>query len=191
MKHSASNAAYLKKITDKLSAAPLFIAKRAALYTFTTLVRANLSEGFDSGQAAANWKIEGYTGTPSFAPQVMMWGYGDVSPTAPVGYKSYYSGYKKGSGKGGEAGNPDTVQSYQIEQAVTELAMLQAGVTGITVYNPISPGFGGFTPGEDEFYEENALRGPKKIMQAAAEVALRMAEDEASKILGQKNANFS
>lgn len=172
----AENLAYLKKIADRIEAVPLAIAKRTAQLTFIYLVE---NTKFDSGQAAANWRIEAYEGTPNYEPQKMMWGYGDVKPTAPVGYKSYYEGYIAGSGTGGETGDPERVLSWQMSQASVVIATAPSSVSGFTIYNPIAPGFAGFSPGDDTHYAENALLfsnsqligiAKEKMAQAEAEV---------------------
>lgn len=188
----ASNAKYVEAIAAKLRAAPLFIAKRAALYCFTRIVEAQVNNNFDSGQAAANWKIDGYDASPSYEPQQMMWGYLDVKPTAPVGYKTYFAGYDPvtNPSRGGENGDDLKVLSYQMTVAHEKLASLPANIGGITVYNPISPGFAGFEPADDTYYEENAFRSTGKILERIALESLAKAEAEASVILGDKNANF-
>lgn len=162
----ASNLAYLKAITDRLEALPLAVAKRAGFHALITLVSEHTR--IDSGQAAANWKFEWYAGSPSYAPQKMMWGYGDVSPTSPVGFKSYYSGYIPVNNNlpRGETGNPETILSWQMEQAAFTLMSVPKEASGVTVYNPITPGYADFAPGDDTYYEENALGEAKARIQA-------------------------
>lgn len=183
---SAKNLAYLKSITDKLDQLPLFILRRAALYTFEGVIKANLSKGFDSGQAAANWRMEGYTGGPTYEAQKMLWGYalrGEalVEPTAPVGFKK--------NSKGREGGNPEEVMSYQLTYALTQAGALTKGVTGVTIYNPITSGFSGFSPGSDAGYEENAFAGVSYKLISIAADALSRAELEAEAFLRRRNAN--
>lgn len=178
---NTKNIAYLKRLTDKLDQLPLFIARKAALYTFESVVKANLDKGFDSGQAAANWRLEGYTSSPTHAPQRMMWGYKDVEPTAPVGYKL--------NSKGLEGGVPVEVLSYQLTYAATQASFLNSGMAGVTVYNPITPGFVGFSPGSDANYEGNAFAGVEGKFMSIAFESLARAEDDAKLFLSQKNAN--
>lgn len=174
MSNLARNLHYLSKITEKLEALPLFIMRRASYYTFVELVTKTVNENFDSGQAAANWRIEGYVGTPSFKPQMMMWGYDDIQPVAPVGFKTWSFGLLEGGG-----GDPVQVLSSQVEYAITQTSQLTNDYTGVSVYNPIKSGFAGFFPGTDKNYEKNALEGTSQIIASAAASGLARAEAEA------------
>lgn len=189
----ADKKAYLKKRSDILRALPLFVARRAAQLTFTRVVELNVQKGFDSGQAAANWRLEGFAGTPSYEPQKMMWGYDDVEPIAPVGYKSYYEGYDPNLHLGGKGdiGDPDQVLSYQISYASQQITFMGKDVTTISVYNPISEGFAGFSPGNDQHYEENAFSNVDSKLISIADESLAQAESETSAKLRSGNADFS
>lgn len=178
---NAKNIAYLKKLTAKLDELPVFIARKAALYTFEAVVKINVDIGFDSGQAAANWRLEGYSGSPAHGPQKMMWGYKGVEPTSPVGYKL--------NSKGLEGGVPVEVLSYQLTYAVAQASFVNSSMSGVTVYNPITPGFIGFSPGSDAGYEENAFKGIESKFMSIAMESLARAEDDAKLFLRQKNAN--
>lgn len=155
----ADNKRYLQKLVDQLKPIPRAAAVRVSVNVFMEMlaISTNDDSGFDSGQAAANWRIQGYVGSPAYEPQTMLWGYGDINPIAPVGFKSYYPGMKAGEGGRGEVGDPNKVYEYMFEYATLQAAQMPAEITGIVVYNPITPGFAGFAPGDDTHYEQNAL----------------------------------
>ncbi len=53
--------------------------------------------------------------------------------------------------------NAEAVFHYQFEQLTDAMATTPYDIDGIAVYNPITPGFPGFMPGDDLFYEDNAF----------------------------------
>lgn len=142
------NQDYLRRLVAPL----LNVPADAAVAIATRIFGASVEQtAFDSGQAALNWRIQPYVGQPTYEQQTMLWGYGEVSPTPPAGYK--YSG----------GANEEEVK-MQIIQGSMVLAVMMRGATfdGISVYNPIQPGYSGFAPGNDANYYFYAL-GPVEI----------------------------
>ncbi len=168
MSSVAANKKYLKSLTDKLTPIPREMAIQISMQIFYGMLQVSTTKsGFDSGQAAANWRLEGFSFGADYGAQKMLWGYsdpffGDVSPTNPVGYKSFTPNsrggmFKPEEGTKGSPGNPDRIFATMAEYATMQVVQMPKDVSVISVYNPISPGFVGFNPGSDEKYETNAL----------------------------------
>ena len=107
----------------------------------------------DTGQALWNWNILPTKGQRSrFPRQAMLWGYGDVAPTAPVGVKTW------GRHNKGNAGQLELIQA-KLEYSASMFAYIRRNpsIVNVLIYNPITPGFAGFAPGSDAKYEETAL----------------------------------
>lgn len=137
------NREYLQGLVDQITSVPTVAAAILATEIYKGAV---LQTHIDSGQAALNWHISPYVSEPTFEGQEMLWGYGSVAPSAPAGFK-----WAKGS-------NVSRVRAYLFEQGVSvQLALENEDFTGIAIYNPITPGFPGFAPGNDENYEHYAL----------------------------------
>ncbi len=136
--------AYFNPIRAQIKRIPKDIALEAAQLIFHAVVE---KTKVDSGQAALNWRFEPFEGdAPTMHVQEMLWGYGKVSPTSPAGFK-----YSHGM-------NADSVFLYQFEYMMNQLVSVPENMTGVYIYNPITPGFAGFDPGNDQYYAENALR---------------------------------
>lgn len=143
MSKHADNMRYLQSLVDQIKPIPRAAAVEVATRIFLRAVEAT---PIDSGNAAANWQILPYVGAPQYSQMQLMWGYGDVAPTIPVGYK-----FSKGA-------ESEYVFRYQFEIA-TQAAVLYPTVQfdGITVFNPIEEGSSAFAPGIDTWYEENSV----------------------------------
>lgn len=150
-----SNESYIQGIIDQIARIPTDMAKQVGAEIFMEAVNRTR---VDSGQAAANWQFAPYQGEYVEIDQQMMWGYGDIEPISPVGYK--WAKYD----------NSEAVYRYQFERMTDALASAPDDITGVAVYNPISVGYGAFAPGTDVFYPENAFRNVD--LQAIAQVAL-------------------
>lgn len=137
-----SNESYLTAICKELEKIPRETAILVASEIFENAVSATK---IDSGQAAAQWKIEGYTGSVSMAPQEILWGFGDQEPVYPAGFK--WSAID----------NSEQVHRHQFETLVNVIASMPEEIDGIVVYNPITPGFADFRPGKDDRYAGNAF----------------------------------
>jgi hypothetical protein len=129
----------------------------------------------DSGQALAQWYIEPYTGSfETNLPQIL-WGYEGAEPISPVGYK-WSTPIQK-------VINRENILSSLIEQRASAAEAFKAQTfDGIVVYNPITPGFSGFTPGTDTGYFANALSDA----EAEASGAISQAVSEASSAIAAK-----
>lgn len=146
MKASAKNRRYLENLGALLEQVPQVAAIEIATRIFAGVV---LNTAIDSGQAALNWHLQPYTDNPYADMQIqqMLWGYGDVAPIAPAGYK--WSG----------GINEQAVRSQLIEEGIMQRVALRGQhFTGIVVYNPIDSNFPGFTPGSDMYYPQNAFQ---------------------------------
>lgn len=106
--------------------------------------------------------------------ETIMWGYANVDPIHPVGYK--WAMYD----------NSEAVYRYQFEQVIERIAAMPEKIDGILVYNPITVGFAGFTPGSDAFYPENAFKGLN--MDAIVASALARAYENYSQSFGESHA---
>lgn len=161
----SQNREYLKGIADQLKPIPSRLVIETAVRTYQKVLQYT---AFDSGQAMANWRIRPYMGSPTYEEQDMLWGYGDVTPVAPVGYKW----------RDQWDSNQQLVMAYLIEESmIASISLKNVSFDGITVYNPISPGFASFNPGSDLQYEYNALGGAKAQFSGLVAEALDEAED--------------
>lgn len=142
-KNSAKTRAYLNAIKSQIAKVVPFTAATAANYAFEDMI---LSTSVDSGQALAQWYVTPYQVSPSMMEQQILWGSADSDPVYPVGYK-----YTRGA-------NADDVADYILsERALRVETLAGQSFTGIMVYNPVTPGFSGFTPGDDTFYADNSF----------------------------------
>lgn len=176
---------YLKGLVAQLAPIPREYAIEVAFEIFMQMVDISLTDpGFDSGQAAANWRIEGYYGSPTYENMKVMWGYGDTVPEFPVGYKSYYQndiGRWVVSKDGQEGGNPDLIHLKMGEYGTVQAIQMPKEISGITVYNPISSSAPGLLPGNTAKYEQNALDDNRDkigqvMSQALTKAEIRMKE---------------
>ena len=141
----SANAAYLKAIASRLEEIPRAVAIEAAYDIFTLLV---LKTVIDSGQAALNWRIESYDTSPELQEQQTFWGTNERSPSGGAGYKAFFSYL-------GDTGDPDTIYSIAQANAVNAVISLRSRkFSGISVYNPTTPGF----YEDDDQYEGRAMR---------------------------------
>lgn len=166
MSSLASNKKYLQSLVDQIKKVPTYAGAELAVSIFIKAVEAT---HVDSGQAALNWRITAYSGGPDLEQQEMLWGYGNVSPTAPAGYK--WSLVPN-----------DSVKASLIQDSII-LGIQFKGLDfdGISVYNPITPNFANFSPGSDANYEFNALSDAEAgmssfISNAMSEMEKRMLE---------------
>lgn len=156
----AKNRKYVAALQKQFLAVPDEVALEASVLIYKEMV---VLTRFDSGQAALNWRIHTFTGSPKFQPQRMLWGYKDRAPKGLADYK-YSRGRKEAA-----------VKSELIEFAYAmKVSMQRQKFDGITVYNPITPGFVGFFPGDDTKYEETALGSARA--KAASVVGKAMSE---------------
>lgn len=137
-----SNEDYLAGLCAQLARIPAGIAKTVAAEVFEQAVQ---HTRVDSGQAAANWHYQPYKGQPFMEPEEIMWGYANVDPINPVGYK--WAMFD----------NSEAVYRWQFENLMDAMSIVQDDIDGVMVYNPITSGFGGFQPGQDVFYPDNAF----------------------------------
>lgn len=182
----ASNLKYLKSLVSKISDIPKKYAIEVAYEIYMGALDVSLQDpGFDSGQAAANWRIESYVGSPSYEAMRVMWGYGDVKPVFPVGYKSYYqtdtgrwvwNTAPTESSQAFEGGNPDIIHLKMGEYATIQVLQMPKDFTGITVYNPVESNAPGLGPGDTSNYEQNALSHVKSKLGEITQKALAKAE---------------
>ena len=135
--------AYLESLCGQLDAIPMDIASQVASHIFESAVKRTVQ---DSGQAAYHWQFIPYEGSPSLGQQEIVWGYGDVEPKSPVGYKWSFGV------------NSAEVLQYQFEAHVNALSIIKPTMDGIVVYNPIDSGFPDFHPNTDDYYPDNAFR---------------------------------
>lgn len=143
MSTHSNNMKYLQSLIDQIKPIPRAAAVEIATRIF---IRAVEATPMDSGNAAANWEMIPYVGSPQYSPMQLLWGYGDTAPTLPVGYK-----FSKGA-------ESQLVLQYQFEIA-TQAAVLYPTIEfdGISVFNPIEEGGSTFSPGIDTWYEENSI----------------------------------
>lgn len=154
----AKNRKYIEGLKRQFSALPSEIALEASVLIYKEMV---VLTRFDSGQAALNWRISSFVGAPKFEPQRMVWGYRDVAPKGLADYK-FSRGRKEAA-----------VKSELIEFAYAmKVSMQRQKFDGITVYNPITPGFVGFFPGDDKKYEKIALGDAKAKAASVAGKAM-------------------
>ena len=137
-----SNESYLEGICAQLARIPVDVAKTVSAEVFEQVVQ---HTRVDSGQAAANWHFQPYKGSPAMEPEEIMWGYANVDPISPVGYK--WAMYD----------NSEAVYRWQFENLMDGLSIIQEDIDGILIYNPVSAGYAGFQPGTDVFYPDNAF----------------------------------
>lgn len=177
----SANLKYLESITAQLKPIPVAAAARVGYHLFLELVAVSTNEGagFDSGQAAANWKLEPYAGAPNYSDPQILWGYGNVTPVGAVGYKTYY---QDSSGvwvhSAGNGGDRDRVYAQMYEYANLQAVQYPDSTTGYVVYNPVSSSFPGFAPGDSSGYEENALSRARAAVDSAVAKAVHMGEQD-------------
>lgn len=167
MRSHGQNKKYLEKLIQPL----LELPNAAAIAIATKIYQGVVAEtAFDSGQAALNWRLQTYYGSARYDEQEMMWGYKGVTPIPPAGYK-WSGGF-----------NEEAVKMQLMEDSIVMAVALQAQrFDGISVYNPITPGFSGFAPGNDANYVYYALGDVQInlnaiISNAVAEANSEMAE---------------
>lgn len=166
---AAKNKAYLEGLIAQIMPIPRAYAAEVAVRIFQGMVE---HTRFDSGQAALNWHILPYVGTPSYENERIMWGYGgsrvpEVAPIPPAGMK-----WSKGE-------NAEYIKTSLLEQSIVRLASLETETfDGIAVYNPITPNFAGFQPmtPNDLNYEVNALGEAKGAEEQIVESSISKAE---------------
>lgn len=135
--------AYFAPIRAQIKRIPRDIALEVAQQIYEQVTH---KTRIDSGQAALNWFFEPYEGDhPAMRQQEMLWGYQHVSPTTPAGYKHTHGL------------NDEGVMQYQFEYMANQIATAPEKLSGVYIYNPITPGFTQFSPGDDTFYELTAL----------------------------------
>lgn len=156
----SKNRGYIRGLKAQFNALPKEAAIEASVLIFRKMVELTR---FDSGQAALNWRIQTFSGSPKFEPQKILWGYSGNAPKGLADYK-----FSKGR-------KAAAVQSELIEFAYAmKVIMQRQKFDGISVYNPITPGFSGFFPGNDEYYEKVALGSARS--QAASAVGVSISE---------------
>lgn len=166
-----SNESYLQDICAQLERIPADIATEVASEVFEQAVQ---QTRVDSGQAAAQWKFLPYSGSFFMEDQEILWGFAGHDPLYPAGYKySYYD-------------NSETVYRFQFEQLTDAIAMMPKDIDGIVVYNPITEGFAGFTPGDDSFYPSNAFA--RLDMDGIVSSTLARVYAQYNQTFGAKNA---
>lgn len=137
---ASHNESYIESLIRQFEDIPKEAAVEAATHAFRQVVKLTIQ---DSGNAAANWHIDAYTGDYSEPEFQGMWG------TGPVGHKG-----DSRSGTGSEA----AVIMWQYEKSLDfELQASEMDFTRIAVYNPVSnttSPLDGSTIGP---YEDNAL----------------------------------
>lgn len=124
----------------------------------------------DSGQALNQWYILPSKGARAQLPaQEVQWGYGSVTPVAPVGWKARYSESDQNLSK-------DFLVEFKMQfYASAYDNILNSDYTRAVVFNPITPGMPGFGPGSDDTYEDTALGEARSDQSALAEQALEEA----------------
>jgi hypothetical protein len=165
---SAKNMAEFRKQAAKLKPVVSRMMAEFGVRLYQEMV---LNTKVDSGQAAANWHIVPYKSNPKAEqPQQMLWGFGDTNPMPPVGWKAW-------SGVKNSETHKEDVIDYVLQFALNmKEGIAFGGFSGVTVYNPISPGFSGFFPNDDSEYEDNALGAAREAQAAAEEKAMNEAE---------------
>lgn len=146
----AANKRYLEKLVRQLDPVVPTLLSEAATYVYREVLNFT---AVDSGQALHNWHIIPLKGESLSLPgQRIMWGYGDTLPTAPVGWKSWYS-----------EGRTNPVDETEMVNTLIQFSLdmkdyiFHGDYDKVVVYNPITPGFSGFSPGDDRDYETAAL----------------------------------
>lgn len=164
----AKDRAYLRQQAALLRPLTSRLVAEVGIRVYQEMV---LSTKVDSGQAAANWHMVPYKRKePQEEAQRMMWGFGDTPPIPPVGWKAW-SGVK----------NPEMHANDVIEAVLSFALNMKEGIayggySGVSVYNPIAPGFSGFFPGDDSEYADNALGNAKAQEDQVEKKALQEAE---------------
>lgn len=140
----SKNHQFVQSIIDKIRHIPQEYAAEVALNFYVAAV--NLTE-IDSGQAVLNWNFA--WGDMTMEAPELMWGYGLVAPQGNAGYK-----WSKPANE-----LLKTELTTQYLSLVDQFSVVEGvPITRFVVYNPITPGaFASFEPGDDTFYEENAL----------------------------------
>lgn len=165
-KYTKSNKAYLRSIAKELEKIPRNLALNAGKKLFVMLVA---KTRVDTGQAALNWEMQPYVDGPSMKSQRMLWG------TAPSFLNAVYPVLPKFSV---ESNDLVTLLDYASGKANYIVKSAPAFISGVSVYNPITPGFPSFSPGSDEDYEDTALRQADYEIEYLAEKAIEQAEAE-------------
>ena len=161
---TAANMRYVESLITKIRKIPVRIASHVAEDLFHRITEQQINESFDSGQAALNWQIEPVYGSPSFDEQQMLWGTRQHAPSGGAGFKS---------GQGGSSGNAATISEILDNRGFTNTRITSPAVTGFIIYNPITPGYANFFPGDDDLYEQNALGHLETTLQAMAYEAMK------------------
>ncbi len=167
MSSDTANTKYLKSLTRGLRDIPRDIALNTAKKVMLAMV---YKTQVDTGQAAANWNMLPFVTRAKMGGQKILWG------TAPTFENAQYPVLPKTADfKNDVAALVDYANgraNYIIQHAPKSL-------TGVLVYNPITPGFANFAPGDDTYYEENALYEAEGSVSAESAAALAAAEREA------------
>lgn len=154
-----NNELYLDSIIAQVARIPRDAALAVGQHIFHAVVE---QTRVDSGQAALNWHFQPFFGDFNALGQEMLWGYGTIAPTSPAGYKW------------SKVDNTEGVFLYQFEYMMNQLSFAPDKISGVAIYNPISPGFAGFSPGTDEYYAQIAFE--KLDIEAITQDALATVE---------------
>lgn len=164
----AANRAYLKSIINQLKPIPNDLARNIGFRIYVEMIGISTSSdrGFDSGQAAANWKFEALGAN---SPPRILWGYDNVAPVGAVGYKSGH----------GPTGDRGAVWEQMFKYALVQRASLGDGTTTkVSVYNPIDSNFPGFEPGDPSKYFSNALSYNSAMKDSAIATGIARGESD-------------
>lgn len=158
------NRAYLNSLVKQIKEVP----RQAALQTAHNLYLKLISyTAVDTGQAALNWRMTPFRTTYDLQPQRMLWG------SAPDYENPAYPVLSKNATQKNDLGSlldyANGLAHYIVQSAPKQ-------IDGVVVYNPITPGFPNFHPGDDRHYESNALSEAEQKWQTAFAEALAEAE---------------
>lgn len=122
----------------------------------------------DTGQALLQWHVLPTKGTRSRYPkQQILWGYEGQNPTAPAGWKAWHAP------SGAVSPSKEALIEHKISFSASMFHYIrsQPSLVNVHIYNPITPGFAGFAPGDDSQYAANALEAARVAMPEVAESA--------------------
>lgn len=169
MSNLSENKKYLRAIAAELSEIPRDIALNTAKKILLSMVH---KTKVDTGQAALNWNMIPFVSKAQMGEQKVLWG------TAPTYENAQYPVLPK---YGDEKNDLPTLIDYMNGRVNYIIQGAPKNLRGVLVYNPITPGFAAFAPGDDTYYEENALWEAEGAVTSESSAAVEAAENEAKR----------
>lgn len=146
------NKQYLKKLAARL---PEIVPTLLAEISYRVYLGVMERTRVDTGQALAQWYVLPTKGERSKYPkQQILWGFGDTEPVSPIGWKPWSR-----QARGAQNPTQEEMIEYKLGVAASMFTYIRhtPSLKNVLIYNPITPGFAGFMPGNDTKYQETAL----------------------------------